>query len=104
MSSDNKKELYEYLLNQKYILLAYLFYPQDPQKIDEQIDLAIVLQDDLSNFKKTILRLRLMVDLANILKKQVEVIILNNTPTILRQQTIKSTKPIFVRNTEINVV
>lgn len=101
MSSDNKKELYEYLVNQKYILLAYLFNPQETQS-DGQIDLGIVLQDDLSNFKKTILRFKLMVELANILKRDVDVTILNNTPSVLRQQATKFTQPIFARNTNIH--
>lgn len=99
MSSDNKNELYEYLVNQKYILLAYLFHPQD-QQTNGQIDLAVVLQDGLSNFKKTILRFKFMVDLANVFKKQVVVTILNNAPSILREQSVKFTQPIFVRNTE----
>jgi hypothetical protein len=98
MSEDNKRELYNYLVNQKYILLAYLFNPQEQQS-DDQIDLGVVLQDGLSNFKKTILRFKLMVDLANIFKKQVDVTILNNTPSVLRQQAVKFIKPIFVRDT-----
>jgi hypothetical protein len=97
MSDDNKRQLYEYLVNQKYILLAYLFNPQGQQS-DGQIDLGVVLQDGLSNFKKTILRFKFMVDLANILKKQVDVIILNNAPSVLRQQVTQFVNPIFVRN------
>lgn len=105
MDSVNKRELYEYLVNQKYILLAYLFHPQtmDNPQPDGHMDLAVVLQEGLSNFKKTILRFKLMVDLGNILNKHVEVTILNNIPSILRQQATKFTKPIFVRNPDINV-
>lgn len=97
--NDNDNELYEYLVNQKYILLAYLFHPQDKQT-NGQIDLAVVLQDGLSNFKKTILRFKFMVDLTNVFKKQVAVTILNNASSILREQSVKFTQPIFVRNTE----
>ncbi|MEW6605841.1 MAG: hypothetical protein AB1414_00125 [bacterium] len=96
------KELYDYLLNQKYILFTYLFNPKD-QPINGQIGLGVVLQDGLSNFKKSLLRFKLMVDLANILEKSVDVTILNDTSPVLRQQTIKSTQPIFVRNAEPNV-
>jgi len=103
MSRDNnKKEVCEYLVNQKYILLAYLFHQQE-QKTDGQIDLAVMLQDGLSNFKKTILRFKLMVELANILEKPVDVTILNNTPAVLRQQAVKFTQPIFVRDSETNI-
>lgn len=91
------KELSEYLGNQRYILLAYLFNHKD-QQIDEQIDLAVVLQDGLSNFKKAILRFKLRVELATLFKKQVDVTILNNVPSILSQQAVKWTPPIFVRN------
>lgn len=79
------------------IIAVYIFGSFAKEKINQfsDIDIAVLLADELKESSYTDLRLKFMTDLSSVLKKETDVVILNQAPPFLKYQVFKYGKVIF---------
>ncbi len=81
-----------YFLGQKDIICVYLFgsCANNKQNRYSDVDLAVLVDSTINRDKYTDLQIKIMNDLAEELKSEVDVIILNRASPLLKFQIIKS--------------
>lgn len=90
MQKDLIKSLTEYFNNDDNILFVYLFgsYACETQKDTSDIDIAVFLNDN----DYYVYKVKKKVELENIFKKEVDIIILNDAPPLLKHQVFEHGK------------
>ncbi|MGQ9552419.1 MAG: type VII toxin-antitoxin system MntA family adenylyltransferase antitoxin [Candidatus Bathycorpusculaceae bacterium] len=103
MQKEIPEDLITFFRNEKRVLVAYLFGSQAKkiQTPQSDIDIAVLLSEPL----KTLLEyyLHLVNKLSEILGNNVDLIILNTAPPLLKHQVIKHGKIIYSRNEEARI-
>jgi len=98
-----QKDLITFLRGEKRVSVAYLFgsYAKKTRTADSDIDIAILLSETPEKMLEYYLHL--VDELSKILGNQVDLIILNASPPLLKHQVIKYGKIVYSRNEEARV-
>lgn len=87
------------LLEYEKIIFAYIFgsYVQNKMKSDSDIDIAIYLKANLDPSEY----LQIKMDLSDKLKREVDLVVLNEAPSLLKYEIYKSNVLLFTRDMTI---
>ena len=93
----DEKILSQHLQKYSQIKLAYLFGSQARRtaRRDSDVDLAVLLEEGLSQAQRLDLRLELMVELSSLLRKEVDVVVLNEASLVLAHQVLKEGRLVY---------
>lgn len=98
MRDEIPKDLITFLRGEKKVSVAYLFgsYAKKTRTADSDIDIAVLLSETPKKMLEYYLHL--VNELSKILGNEVDLIILNASPPVLKYQVIKYGKIIYSRN------
>lgn len=103
MQSESPEDLTTFFRNEKRVSVAYLFgsYAKEIHTTKSDIDIAVLL----SETPKKLLDyyLHLVNKLSKILENEVDLIILNTSPPLLKYQVIKHGKIVYSRNEKARI-
>lgn len=103
LHNESPKDLITFFKNEKTVSVAYLFgsYAKETHTTKSDIDIAILL----SEVPKKLLDhyLHLVNKLSKILGNDVDLIILNTSPPLLKYQVIKHGKLVYSRNEKVRI-
>ena len=98
--TDQEKQVVESLNKQEHLRLAYLFGSVAEGKTGRlsDVDIAVFLDKSLSKKERFDIQLKLMSEMASILKTdKIDLVIMNDAPLSLNYEIIKENHPLFVR-------
>lgn len=100
-----EKEVKQFLQKQDHIKLAYLFGSAAQKRTGKlsDVDLAIFLDESLDMEEKFNLELRLISDLGDIVKKRLDLVVMNDAPVSLNFEIIKANYPLLIRDKNLKV-
>lgn len=100
----NLDALVEYLAGQEDVLAAYLFGSQATERArpNSDVDVAVLLSEpeSLARFER---RLQLIGDVSDVLGREADVIVLNDAPSILQHQILKTRQLLHERDREARI-
>ena len=93
------KKCKDILIKYEKIIFAYIFgsYVQNKMKLDSDIDIAIYLAEDFDSGEY----LKIKMHLSDNLKKEVDLVILNEAPPLLKHEIYKNNILLFTRDIAI---
>ncbi|MDI6819926.1 MAG: nucleotidyltransferase domain-containing protein [Candidatus Hodarchaeaceae archaeon] len=100
-----EEKIKELLGRERHIELAYLFGSAARGKISKlsDVDVAVYLDESLSSDERFKLQLRLMGELASLLRTgKIDLVVMNDAPPVLNYEIIRF-EPIYVRDTSKKV-
>jgi len=98
--SKQYNKLADYFSKQEHVKLAYLYGSAALGKSGKlsDVDIGVLLDDSLSKKERFDLQLKLIGDIAEILKRdRIDLVIINDAPLSLNYEIIKVNCPLFVR-------
>lgn len=97
-------QIKDYLLTEQDIIAAYLFgsVVKNQNNQFSDIDLAILLDPKKKHYSFLDLRLGLSLELGSLLKREVDVIILNEAPCLLKYEIFRSGRCILERSPQVS--
>lgn len=99
--SKQYNKLVDYFSKQEHVKLAYLYGSAALGKSGKlsDVDLGVLLDDSLSKKERFDLQLKLIGDIAELLKRdRIDLVIINDAPLSLNYEIIKVNCPLFVRD------